>query len=51
MQDLPGDDIDAATRRMNAFIEARILETPAEYFWSHKRFKTRPEGQPSVYDL
>ncbi|MGB4346004.1 MAG: lipid A biosynthesis acyltransferase [Burkholderiaceae bacterium] len=47
--DYPGKDIDAATRRMNAFIEARILEAPAEYFWSHKRFKTRPAGMPSVY--
>lgn len=47
--DYPGDDIDAATRRMNAFIEDRIRESPAEYFWSHKRFKTRPEGMPSVY--
>ena len=49
-ENYPGDDLDAATRRMNAFIEARILEAPAEYFWSHKRFKTRPEGMPSVYD-
>ena len=48
-EDYPGEDIDAATRRMNAFIEERIREAPAEYFWSHKRFKTRPEGMPSVY--
>lgn len=45
----PGPDITAATRRMNAFIEERVLETPSEYFWTHKRFKTRPEGVPSVY--
>ena len=49
-ENYPGDDIDAATRRMNAFIEERVREAPAEYFWSHKRFKTRPEGSPSVYD-
>lgn len=49
-EDYPGEDIEAATRRMNAFIEDRIRESPAEYFWSHKRFKTRPEGMPSVYD-
>ncbi len=47
--DYPGEDIEAATRRMNAFIEDRVREAPAEYFWSHKRFKTRPEGVPSVY--
>ena len=48
--DYPGIDVDAATARMNAFIEERILESPSEYFWSHKRFKTRPEGMASVYD-
>ena len=49
-ENYPGTDIDAATARMNAFIEERILEAPSEYFWSHKRFKTRPEGMASVYD-
>jgi KDO2-lipid IV(A) lauroyltransferase len=49
-QDFPGDDIEAATLRMNAFIEQQVRQTPAEYFWSHKRFKTRPAGLPSVYD-
>ena len=47
--DYPGPDITAATRRMNAFIEERARETPAEYFWTHKRFKTRPDGAPSLY--
>jgi KDO2-lipid IV(A) lauroyltransferase len=45
----PGDDMLAATRRMNEFIEARVREAPAEYFWTHKRFKTRPPGEPSPY--
>lgn len=49
-QDFPGDDIERATRRMNSFIEQQVVLAPAEYFWSHKRFKTRPEGMPSVYD-
>jgi KDO2-lipid IV(A) lauroyltransferase len=49
-EDYPGDDIIAATRRMNAFIEDRVREHPAEYFWTHKRFKTRPPGEPSFYD-
>ena len=46
---LAGDDLEAATRRMNAFIEARVDEMPAQYLWSHKRFKTRPPGEPSFY--
>jgi Kdo2-lipid IVA lauroyltransferase/acyltransferase len=48
-EDYPGDDMVAATRRMNAFIEERVMEAPAEYFWTHKRFKTRPTGEPNLY--
>lgn len=48
-KDYPGDDMIEATRRMNAFIETRVLEAPAEYFWAHKRFKTRPQGEPGPY--
>lgn len=48
-ENYPGDDMTEATRRMNAFIEERVRETPAEYFWAHKRFKTRPPGAPSLY--
>jgi len=43
--DFPTHDVEADTRRMNAFIEDRIREMPEEYFWVHKRFKTRPEGK------
>jgi KDO2-lipid IV(A) lauroyltransferase len=49
-EDYPGTDMVAAARRMNAFIEDRVRETPAEYLWTHKRFKTRPPGEPSLYD-
>lgn len=49
-ENFPGDDMTAATARMNAFIEERILEAPEQYFWAHKRFKTRPPGMPDVYD-
>lgn len=47
--DYPGEDILQATRFMNHFIEQQISKAPAEYFWAHKRFKTRPEGEASVY--
>ncbi|MCF7521915.1 lipid A biosynthesis lauroyl acyltransferase [Neisseria sp. ZJ106] len=46
----PGGDIEADTRRMNRFIEERICEQPEQYFWLHKRFKTRPEGEAGFYD-
>ena len=45
----PKADVVADTRRMNAFIEERVLEMPEQYFWTHKRFKTRPEGDERWY--
>lgn len=45
----PSGDLEADVRRMNAFIEERALEIPEQYFWAHKRFKTRPPGEPSPY--
>ena len=47
--DFPSGDDHADARRMMAFIEERVLEMPEQYFWLHKRFKTRPEGQPRFY--
>jgi KDO2-lipid IV(A) lauroyltransferase len=48
-ENYPGEDMVEATRFMNSFIEKEIMKTPAEYFWAHRRFKTRPEGEASVY--
>jgi Kdo2-lipid IVA lauroyltransferase/acyltransferase len=48
--DFPGaDDELAATRRINAWIEDEVRRNPAQYLWVHRRFKTRPEGQPPLY--
>lgn len=48
--DWPGPDDDrAAARRLNAWIEQEILACPAQYLWVHKRFKTRPPGEPDFY--
>jgi len=48
-KDYPTGDLEADVRRMNAFIEDRVREMPEQYFWAHKRFKTRPPGEPSPY--
>ncbi|MBP8297307.1 MAG: lipid A biosynthesis acyltransferase [Burkholderiales bacterium] len=48
-EDFPSGDIDADTRRMNEFIEARVREMPEQYYWVHKRFKTRPAGEERIY--
>ena len=45
----PSDDPEADTAAMNRYIEAQINTMPAQYFWVHKRFKTRPPGLPPVY--
>ncbi len=47
--DFPGADVEADTRRMNAYIESEIRKMPEQYYWVHKRFKTRPSGEKSVY--
>jgi KDO2-lipid IV(A) lauroyltransferase len=45
----PGASVEEDTRRMNAFLEERIREMPEQYLWTHRRFKTRPPGEPKVY--
>ena len=47
--DYPTGDVEADVRRMTAYIEERVREMPEQYFWAHKRFKTRPPGEPSPY--
>jgi KDO2-lipid IV(A) lauroyltransferase len=49
-ENFPTGDAEADTRRMNAFIEERVREMPEQYYWVHKRFKTRPPGEASVYE-
>jgi len=43
-----GDDVADATL-INQHIEAGIREQPEQYMWVHRRFKTRPQGEPSPY--
>jgi KDO2-lipid IV(A) lauroyltransferase len=43
------DDAVADTAAMNRWIEDEIRKNPAQYLWVHKRFKTRPKGDASLY--
>jgi KDO2-lipid IV(A) lauroyltransferase len=36
---------------MNAWIETEVRRDPTQYLWMHKRFKTRPPGEPGLYDF
>jgi len=46
----PSDDVVADTARMNAQLQTYIAHMPAQYYWVHKRFKDRPDGQLDVYE-
>jgi KDO2-lipid IV(A) lauroyltransferase len=48
-QDFPTADVNADTQRMNNELAQAIQRFPDQYYWVHKRFKTRPEGEASVY--
>jgi len=45
---VPSDgDVVAFTRAFNEAIEAAIRAAPEQWFWLHRRWKTRPEEEPS----
>ena len=48
-RDFPTDDVVADTARMNRELQVYIDTMPEQYYWVHKRFKSRPEGMPAVY--
>jgi len=47
--DYPTADATADAALMNQRLQGYIDEMPEQYYWVHKRFKTRPPGEPSLY--
>lgn len=47
--DYPSADVEADTLRMNRWLEGVVRRMPEQYYWVHRRFKTRPEGEPRIY--
>ncbi len=50
LDDFPGESDEADCLRINQWVERAIRECPEQYLWAHRRFKTRPPGQPKLYD-
>lgn len=49
LEGLPSRDAAQDTAVVNAQIEQMVREAPEQYLWVHKRFKTRPPGEPKIY--
>lgn len=50
LEGFPTTDAQADLARLNAEMEAQVRRAPEQYWWIHRRFKTRPEGEPPFYD-
>ncbi|UXA33007.1 LpxL/LpxP family Kdo(2)-lipid IV(A) lauroyl/palmitoleoyl acyltransferasee [Proteus terrae] len=48
--DFPVDNEENAAKAMNKVVEQEVLRAPDQYMWLHRRFKTRPEGDASLYN-
>ncbi|GAB7269442.1 hypothetical protein DZS_08350 [Dickeya ananatis] len=47
--DIPLENEATTAAWMNKLVEENILLAPDQYMWLHRRFKTRPNGEPSLY--
>ncbi len=43
------EEVARVTRRCNEELEKVILEAPDQWMWFHRRWKTRPGGEPEIY--
>jgi len=50
LEEFPGDSSESDAQRINDLIEQQVRQAPEQYLWMHRRFKTRPPGQASLYD-
>ncbi len=49
LENFPTDDRKNDTMLVTKLTEDFIREHPEQYLWQHRRFKTRPDGEPSLY--
>lgn len=50
LQDFPSGDTIQDLASVNALMEAQVRQAPDQYWWIHRRFKTRPPAEPPFYD-
>src|SRR5690606_23772839 len=48
-QNFPTDDVAAGTTLMNLRLQGYIDAMASQYYWVHRRFKTRPDGEAPIY--
>ena len=47
----PSGDVEVDTQRINDMVEGWVREYPAQYLWTHRRFRTRPDrSEPAFYE-
>lgn len=49
LADFPAESEEADCIRINQWIEQEVSRLPEQYLWAHRRFKSRPEGEPKLY--
>ena len=48
-ENFPSENVEADTQRMNDWVESVVRTMPEQYYWVHRRFKTRPPGESNPY--
>lgn len=49
LEGFPSDDLEQDATRINQWFEQQIRQEPADYLWTHRRFKTPPPGGKRPY--
>lgn len=49
LENFPSADLEGDTARMNRLLADWVRDMPEQYYWVHKRFKTRPEAEAGFY--
>ncbi len=51
LENYPSGELEADTQRINDLVEGWVREYPAQYLWTHRRFRTRPDSSdPPFYE-